>query len=70
MYHLSQRMASQANLDEDQREIIEYSLIWVGNASYLVSLVSSWSVLHWAHLPPPWPPAQTLRTCNVWQSAL
>lgn len=31
MYHLSQRMASQANLDEDQREIIEYSLIWVGN---------------------------------------
>ncbi len=31
MHHLSQRMAAQADLDEDQREIIEYSLIWIGN---------------------------------------
>src|SRR5690625_3457687 len=31
MHHLSQRMAVQADLEEEQREVIEYSLIWVSN---------------------------------------
>lgn len=31
MYHLSQRMANVADLEEEQREVIEYSLIWIGN---------------------------------------
>lgn len=31
MHRLSQRMATQADLDEEQREVIEYSLIWISN---------------------------------------